>query len=166
MQLVPLTEQHLDWLTGLAGETEVARFTRFPVPVPAGWARSWYEKYRAGRVDGTREAFVAVDSEGRYLGLALAPEIEPEGHELELGYLVDPAARGRGVATELLRLLTDWAFSHQHAERIQLMIDAQNLGSQKAAARNGYHLEGTLRSAYFKNGQRTDVQIWSKLPTD
>jgi RimJ/RimL family protein N-acetyltransferase len=166
LTLVPFGPEHVDWLGGIAGEAEVARFTRFPVPVPEGWAQSWFERYRAGRADGSREAFVALGPDGRYLGLALAPEISAESRELELGYLVDPAARGQGVATELLRQLTEWAFREKQVERIQLMIDVANVGSAKAAQRCGYVLEGTLRSSYFKNGERTDVQIWSKLPTD
>lgn len=166
VRLELMTPAYLDWLAELAGEDEIARFTRFPVPVPDGWVREWYQRYEAGRADGTKEAFIALDEADRPVGLALAPDIQVEGRELELGYLVDPACRGRGIATELLKQLTTWAFAQRGALRIQLMIDTLNVGSSKAAERNGYVLEGVLRSAYFKNGARTDVQLWSKLPTD
>ncbi len=164
--LEPMTPAYLPWLADIAGEAEIARFTRFPVPIPDGWVQEWYQRYESGRADGTKEAFIVLD-DGRPAALALAPGIEPEGQELELGYLVDPAYRGRGIATELLRLLTEWALSHRQAQRIHLMIDALNVGSQKAAERCGYTLEGTLRSCFVKVGApRADVQIWSRLATD
>lgn len=166
VRLERLTPKYLPWLADIAGEDEIARFTRFPVPVPDGWVDEWYARYEAGRADGSREAFIVLDDD-RPAALALAPGIEPEGRELELGYLVDPAFRGRGIATELLRLLTEWALSERQALRIQLMIDALNVGSQKAAERCGYTLEGTLRSCFVKSGAaRADVQIWSRLATD
>jgi RimJ/RimL family protein N-acetyltransferase len=167
VQLVPLQEGHLDSVAAAAGEEQVARFTRFPVPIPDGWVRSWFDGYLAGRAAGTREAFAAIDpGDGRFLGLALAPHIDAEGQELELGYLVTPAERGRGVAAAVLVQLTEWAFGDRAAVRLSLMIDADNLASQAVARHAGYRLEGTLRSAYFKQGLRADCQLWSRLNTD
>jgi ribosomal-protein-alanine N-acetyltransferase len=92
--------------------------------------------------------------------------IEHEARTVELGYVVAPAARGRGVATETLRLLTAWALDEVGAERVELRISVENVGSQKAARRAGYTLEGVLRSQYFKQGRRDDIQVWSILPGD
>jgi RimJ/RimL family protein N-acetyltransferase len=66
----------------------------------------WLERYEAGRREGTREGFATVDEDGTFLGLALAPRIERDAQTVELGYIVASAARGRGVATEALQLLT------------------------------------------------------------
>ena len=66
----------------------------------------------------------------------------------------------------MLRQLTSWAFAEHGTLRAALMIDVDNVGSQRAAVRAGYTLEGVLRSSYFKQGMRTDMQIWSRLPTD
>src|SRR5215470_4411606 len=91
-------------------DPDIVRFTRVPDDAPPGFAREWLGRYRRGRRDGSREAFAVVDGDGRLVGLALAPQIDRAAREAELGYLVAPSARGRGYATELLRLLTDWAF--------------------------------------------------------
>ena len=167
LRLIPLAPEHLPAVAAVAGEAEVARFTRFPVPVPDGWVDEWYARYERGRADGSREAFAAVAvDDGRFLGLALAPGIDAEAREMELGYLVVPAERGRGVATELLRQLTHWALSEQGMLRLTLLIEASNVGSAKAAERAGYRLEGVLRWAYVKPGIRADTQLWSRLSTD
>jgi GNAT superfamily N-acetyltransferase len=98
-------------MTALLDDPEVLRFTRVPEPPPHDFPRQWLDRYVAARVDGTAEAFAAVDGIGTFVGLALAPTIDNESGEVELGYIVAPAARGRGVATAMLAQLTSWAFA-------------------------------------------------------
>jgi RimJ/RimL family protein N-acetyltransferase len=99
------------------------------------------------------------------LGVALAVHISREDRMIELGYIVAPEARGRGVAGEALRQLTEWAFG-EGALRVELWIDVVNEPSKRVAARCGYVREGVLRSIHFRQGQRHDFEIWSRLPTD
>jgi RimJ/RimL family protein N-acetyltransferase len=122
--------------------------------------------YEEGRRDGTREGFAAVDGDDRFVGLGLAPEIVRDAGELELGYIVASGARGRGVATGILRLLTDWAFETTGAERAFLIIDVENAASQRVAERCGYRHEGDMRSIHLKDDRRIDAGLWSRLPTD
>ena len=144
----------------------VLEYTMVPVPVPPDFARTWYGRYEEGRQDGTREAFAVVDEAGTFLGLALAFGIDREGRSVELGYVVARSARGRGVATEALRLLTDWAFRELDVLRVELGISTENVASQRVAESAGYVHEGTLRSIHFKQGIRQDMQIWSRLASD
>ena len=126
----------------------------------------WLDRYEAGRRDGTREAFAALDDDGRFLGLALAVDIDREAREVELGYIVAPAARGRGVAVAMLAELTRWAFAELDALRITLIIDVENGASSRVAERCGYVLEGVMRSTHLKDDVRIDAGIWSRLPSD
>jgi RimJ/RimL family protein N-acetyltransferase len=98
--------------------------------------------------------------------MALAPTIEPEAATAELGYLVAPGARGRGVASAALALLTEWALTELQLERLELRISVDNEASKRVAERCGYALEGVLRSVYLKNGLREDVEVWSRLASD
>jgi RimJ/RimL family protein N-acetyltransferase len=164
--LVPFGEEHLAGVEEMLDDPDLLRFTRIPEPVPPGFARTWFERYEEARADGSREAFAIVGDGGEFLGLALAPEIDRETRTAELGYVVAPAARGRGVATEALRQLTEWAFAELGMLRLELMISVENAGSKKVAERCGYVREGVLRSAYVKQGLREDTEIWSRLATD
>jgi RimJ/RimL family protein N-acetyltransferase len=166
VELVPLAEEHLDDLAGLFDDPDVLRFTRLPVPPPPGFAREWLDRYEAGRLDGTREAFAAVDQAARFVGLALAPEIDREGRELGLGYIVAPTARGRGVGSAMLAQLTRWALDELEAERVCLIIDVENRASERVAERCGYVREGVMRSIHLKQGLRIDAALWSRLPSD
>lgn len=166
VRLEPFAGRHLGCFERLLDDPDVIRFTRFPDPAPADYPRAWLDRYEAGRRDGTREAFAAVDDDGTVVGIALAPEIDRVGRELELGYVVDPTARGHGVGSELLRCLTRWAFDDFGALRAGLIIDRANGASERIAERCGYVLEGVMRSAHVKNGIRADQGIWSRLPSD
>jgi RimJ/RimL family protein N-acetyltransferase len=167
IRLEPFAQTHVDAVAQLLTDPDVLRFTRVPVPVPEGFAQTWLDRYDAGRADGTREGFAIVDaSSGAFFGLALAAEIDRDGRTAELGYVVAPEQRGRGIATAALEELTRWAFAALHLLRLELRIEADNPGSKVVAVRCGYVLEGTLRSAHIKQGLRGDVELWSRLATD
>jgi len=163
---VPLAREHLPGVEDLLDDPEVMRFTRLPEPTPPDFAETWLGLYERGREDGTREAFAAVGDDGEFLGLALVPKIEREAQTAELGYIVAPAARGRGVATATLGLLTEWAFTELDMLRLELLITSSNGPSKRVAERNGYRREGVLRSLYVKEGVRDDVEMWSRLASD
>ncbi|HSC04475.1 MAG TPA: GNAT family N-acetyltransferase [Solirubrobacteraceae bacterium] len=166
IRLERLDERWLDEVADLVADPDVRRFTRIPEPPHEGFARSWIDRYEAGRREGSREGFAALDGERRFVGLGLAPEIDRAAGELELGYIVARQARGRGIATEILRLLTRWAFDEVGAQRAYLIIDVKNPASRRVAERCGYRLEGVMRSIHVKQGRRTDAGLWSRLPED
>jgi RimJ/RimL family protein N-acetyltransferase len=167
IRLVPVTAEHLPLLRSLVADPAVRRFTRLPVPTPPDFPERWLAGYVAGRKEGTRIGFAVVDEEtGEQLGMAVAPTIEPDAATAELGYVVAPSARGRGVATAALGLLTDWALSELGMERLELRISVDNVASKTVAERCGYVREGVLRSLYVKDGLREDTELWSRLACD
>jgi len=162
VELEPLNASHLPGVQRLVDDPVAIQFTRIPEPPPPGFAEAWFARYEEGRRDGTREAFAIVE-DGAFLGLALAPTIDRETATVELGYIVAEDARGRGVATEALRRLTEWTLRETGAKRIELLISVDNAASKKVAERAGYELEGVLRSTYLKQGRREDTEMWSRV---
>jgi len=164
--LAPLGAAHVAEVEALTTDADVLRFTRVPDPPPPRFVHTWLTAYEDGRREGTREAFAIVgEDDGEFLGIAVAPQIDRAARTAELGYVVVPAARGRGVASEALGLLTDWAFA-LGMERLELLISIENEASKRVAARCGYVREGVLRSHYVKGDLREDTEIWSRLPSD
>jgi RimJ/RimL family protein N-acetyltransferase len=165
IRLEPLGVEHVPAVEAMLDDRDCLRFTRIPEPVPPGFARTWFDRYEESRREGTREAFAIAGDGGEFLGIALAPKIDRDTATAELGYIVAPEARGRGVATEGLRQLTAWALD-LGMQRLELLISVDNVASKKVAERCGYVRDGVLRSAYFKQGLREDTELWSRLPTD
>lgn len=87
--------------------------------------------------------------------------------EVELSYLLySPAHRGRGIATEAVRLLSDHLFASTATHRIRLVIHPQNLASRRVAEKAGFTREGVMRGAWRRGGVQHDVELWSRLRTD
>ena len=166
VRLEPLREAHLGAVAAMLSDPDVLRFTRVPDPTPADFPEQWLRTYEAGRRDGTREAFAALDGDGRFVGLALAFGIDREEAEAELGYIVTPGARGCGLGAAILRALTDWAFAATNVERIRLVVDVENSASLRVAERAGYVREGVKRRAYLKDGEWVDAVLFGLTEED
>jgi RimJ/RimL family protein N-acetyltransferase len=167
IRLEPIGDEHLAGLAALGQDPDVARNTRVPEPWQEGFERTWVEAYEVGRRDGTRDGFAVVDVEtGDFLGLAGLVSIEPAAKQGEIGYALAPEARGRGIATRALRLVTRYALDEVALERVHLDIATDNEASMRVAERCGYRREGVLRSLYMKPGRRQDFVVYSLLPSD
>ena len=167
VRLEPVGEEHLAHVARLIADPDVLRFSRTPEPVPAVYERTWLDRVLRGRAEGTMEVFAAFEAAtGAFVGMGLVPVLDRGTAEAELGYSVVPEARGRGIATSILRTLTRWAFDEAGVQRATLIIDVGNVASVRVAERAGYVLEGVLRSLHQKGDRRVDAGLWSRLPGD
>ncbi|MEA2461751.1 MAG: hypothetical protein QOH90_1928 [Actinomycetota bacterium] len=166
LRLVPLDLEVSDDMAALGDDPDALRFTYISAPFGREEARAWIQRYLDGWQEGSRAGFSVQTPEGGFLGMMSIIHLHLDEREGELGYIIAPHARGKGVATRALSLLTAWAFESLGLERAELRIASGNAGSVAVAERCGYSLEGTMRSLYFKNGIRGDTLIYSRLPTD
>ncbi len=84
--------------------------------------------------------------------------------EIELSYLVyNVAHRGRGSATEAVRLVSAYLFARTKVNRLRLVIHPDNEASRRVAMKAGYTLEGIARGAWYHRGRNHDVEVWSLL---
>ena len=166
VRLERFTAEHLPHAARLMADPAVVRYTRLPSPMPDGFPQEWLARYEAGREDGTRELFALSVGAGSVAGVCMAMIADPRTQEAELGYLVDPALAGRGIATSALRQLTRWCFEERGLVRLTLLTAMPNVASQKVAERAGYSREGVLRSVFTRPGVRDDAILWSRLASD
>jgi RimJ/RimL family protein N-acetyltransferase len=166
VRLVPLDFDVLDGMEALGKDSEVLRWTYVSAPFTREKATAWVQRYVDGWADNSLAGFSIRDPAGNFLGMVAIIRLHKEGREGEAGYIVAPSARGRGIASNALQLLTDWALGDFGLERVELRIDARNSASIAVAKRCGFVYEGTLRSLYFKDGIRSDTAVYSRLPGD
>jgi RimJ/RimL family protein N-acetyltransferase len=83
----------------------------------------------------------------------------------QFGYWLAPGARGRGLATRAVTLMTSWLFE-LGAARVFLTIQSDNVASAAVALRAGFTCEGTLRAYDVWKGQRKDVDVFAVLPDE
>lgn len=86
----------------------------------------------------------------------------------EIGYWVRTKFAGKGYISEAVNGITQFAFEHLNANRVEIRCDAKNVRSVAVAKRCGFLLEGTLRNQDLAvDGSLRDTLIFSKIsPTE
>jgi len=136
------SERDVPALVWACADPEISRWTLVPSPYTKEDATKWIAATRIERDRGAGYHFLAVDPQGDRLLGAVGVEIKRAGERRygTAGYWVAAGARGRGIATRAVRLLTDWAFDALEIEWMQLVIDPENKPSRRVAERAGYQL--------------------------
>ena len=82
---------------------------------------------------------------GEFVGSTGLHRINWSVPKFEIGYWLDTKFEGRGLMTEAVERLTNFAFEELNARRVEIRCDEENVRSRYVAERVGYELEGTLK---------------------
>ena len=147
-------------------DPEIAHWAGIPQPFGADEALAFLDGADTLWRDGTGAPFAIADATtGQLLGAIT--RFGPEGHRATLGCWVTAAARGRGVGTAAISLVTDWTFAMTDVTRVEAFILAGNEPSHRMMARAGFTREGLLRAWDLgPDGVPADCVSWSRLRSD
>ena len=154
-----------DPLVEMANDRTIQKWTRVPAPYTRQDADHWFALTRTTRAAGHQVAFAVVSADdGELLG-SIDLRVNPADPAIgELGYMVGPSARRRGVATRAVELLTAWAFEQLALQRVEILVDPRNEPSLRVAESAGYEREGLLRSYRpSRDGGRLDLALYARL---
>ena len=85
------------------------------------------------------------------------------GEKAEIGYWLAEQYWGRGIMTEVVRRLCEFAFDQYDLHRIYARAYATNPASARVLEKAGFELEGTLRSHFFRDGKAYDVLFFGLM---
>jgi RimJ/RimL family protein N-acetyltransferase len=155
----------LDAVRAYWGDPEVTRYLPFDTLDRAGALA------RLGRYFGSTDPqvagdalFLVVEHEGRVIGdvMLRLKTGEPPG-VAEIGWVFDPAAAGRGLATESAAAVVDLALGHYGCHRVEAQLDPDNERSAALCRRLGMRQEAHLRRDWFGKGRWGDTAIFGLL---
>ena len=152
-------------ITAACNDRAIAEFLDIiPSPYTEDDAREYIQRTREGWAEGTTSNF-AVVLDGAAVGSIGVRWADPEQGVAEVGYWIAPEARGRGICTRAVRLVSRWVLEQDGMERLQLRADEQNAASRKVAENAGFTQEGVLRSSRYnpRLGRRIDFVMYSLL---
>ena len=69
----------------------------------------------------------------------------------------------KGYATEVIRLITDYAFNTLNLFKLKAGVYSENLASYSAFKATGFEIEGRLKKQVICNGKRQDVILLGKI---
>lgn len=149
-------------LAKYANNSNVSKLLRdqFPFPYTRTDAKVWL-KYSCKQKIETN--FAIANSEELIGSIGITIKEDVNRFSAEIGYWLAEPFWGKGIATEAIKILTGYAFSHFNLNRIFANIYEGNIASEKALIKAGYKKEGTMRKAVFKEGKFIDQYIYAIL---
>ena len=133
---------------------------------PEAFRRRWEED---GFLDKDPHQLVVADGDDTALGRVVwrdAVLFSRNGWAWEIGIILAPEHRGRGVGTTAQRLLAEYLFDTTLVHRLCAYTESDNVVEQKSLERCGFRREGVLRQAGFRGGSWRDVVIYALLRSD
>ena len=139
------------------------QYSGHPFPVNLEMERSWLEKTAGSNIPTTVFGIELVAS-NKLIGMTVLRNINFINREAELAILIgDEEERGKGYATDALRLTLDFAFRKLGLNRIFLKVNVDNAPALQLYEKCGFQKEGRLRESVFKNGLFKDQLVMSVL---
>ena len=130
---------------------------RFPYPYTAADAKEWIA-LAASRAP-VRDFAIVVDG-GAVGGIGVEPKEAERRHSAEIGYWLGEPFWGRGIATEAVRAVTEYAFATFDIWRLEAGVFDWNPASARVLEKAGYSLEGRARHAVLKDGRVGDRLLY------
>lgn len=158
------TRDDVDDLLAYRGDPTVVRYLLFDV-----YARRDAEDFVArvaahvAPVAPGDRLTLAIDRDGVVVGDLMLHLTGEAASLCEIGWVLNPAHGGQGLATEAARALIHLAFTRLGAHRVWAQMDARNEASARLCERLGMRREALMRRDFWNKGEWTDSLVYAVL---
>ncbi len=136
---------------------------RFPHPYTLDDARVFI----ANAARQSPQTVWAIDVAGEAAGtIGIIPRSDIERVSAEIGYWIGEPFWGRGIMTEAVKAVSEWALKEFSLTRIYALASATNAPSCRVLEKAGYVCEGRLRKSAIKDGQVLDQLLYACVVAD
>ena len=104
-----------------------------------------------------------IELDGNIVGQVNLQSINRMMLTAEVGYMMDPKMRSRGLATEGLKSLVQDVFAKTNLRKLIAYVHEENLASRRVLNKVGFREEGLLREHYLINGKPANEVIYGLL---
>lgn len=135
----------------------------FPHPYGLADAEAWIS--RVGPLEPPHALAIVVEKRA-VGGVGIEPMTDVNRRSAEIGYWLGTEYWGRGIATEAVTLVSDWAFGAHHLLRIFAQPFTSNVASRRVLEKAGYVLEGIMNRSAIKDGTVLDQCMYARLSSN
>ncbi len=121
---------------------------------------------RTGLDTGAGALALVWEYQGQVIGDASLWLTDETKQVAEIGWVMNPAFGGQGLATEAVEAVLDLAFDTYRLHRVAAQMDARNMASARMCERLGMQKEAHQRQNWWSKGEWTDTVIYATLKTD
>lgn len=141
----------------------IQEFTTVPVPYTKEISDAWISSRQASYANREAIALAGVRNGELVLSVSIH-SIHEFDHIGEVGYWVNPDARGEGLAALAVSMITEFGFGIGF-RRLSAITLPENKASQKTLLNAGFEMETLLRDGMTRrDGTQTDAVLFAKFP--
>lgn len=135
----------------------------FPYPYTLSDAVKWIDMVR----DNRHDLILAIEVNGEAAGgIGIHGMKDVYRYNAELGYWLAEIHWGKGIISNAIRLMVNYAFTNYKWHRIFAAVFQNNLASMHVLEKNGFKKEAIHREAVIKEGIFLDEHMYSILRKD
>jgi ribosomal-protein-alanine N-acetyltransferase len=113
------------------------------------------------------ELQLVLEYDGKFAGALSFHTLVLEEEKAEIGYWLTADFRGKGIATQATKLLTEFGFETIGFHRIEALVVESNTPSLKVLTNAGYVQEGVLRDkSCCGDGTRESMVMFAAIRSD
>jgi ribosomal-protein-alanine N-acetyltransferase len=132
----------------------------FPNPYTRADADAWIEKTSTEHAD----TVFAIVVDGKAVGgIGFHRGTDVQRLTATIGYWLGEPYWGRGITSEALRAVTEYAFANFDFERLEAYVFEWNLASTRVLEKAGYMQEARLRKRVTKEGRTADCFLYARV---
>lgn len=109
---------------------------------------------------------IVLKESGKMIGTVGFTTVDEKNFCCEAGYVISPDYWGRGIATEALNALLNFAFCELRMKRVEAKYMVENTVSRRVMEKCGMSFEGVHRSKLFVKGRFRDIGVCSIISDD
>lgn len=106
---------------------------------------------------------ICSKTDGEFLGAGGLNDLNKENKKAEIGFWLLPENWEKGLMTEVIPVISDYAFNSLGLNRIEGFVETENTNCKKALEKLKYNFEETMKDCEIKKGKPISLDIYSKL---
>lgn len=109
---------------------------------------------------------IVLKEQNKMIGTVGFTSFDAKNSCAEAGYVINPVYKNRGIATEALKAIQNFAFCELGVNRLEAKYVIGNDASRRVMEKCGMHFEGVQRQRLLVKGTYRDVGICSILKSE
>lgn len=145
IRLRAVEPEDLDLMYLIENDTDLWSYGQTSVPFSHYALRKFIEESTNDIFRDRQLRLVIESADGIAAGFLDLQNYDPQHHRAEVGIVIVPEQQRQGIATEAMRLLTEYASEHLGLHQLYALVPEGNEASIALFKRSGYKQTATLR---------------------
>ncbi len=160
IKFTQMSEDDLYAVHVMASNAEVSQYIGWPLTKSIDETHAYLKEMLRREEAGNFKYANVVDKKfGKVIGNVMLFSFDADAKHAEIGYVIDQALWGKGIGTEIVKMVKELAFGEMGLRKLHARVVSKNMGSEKILTKNGFKVEGSLKDYYNINNEYLDC-IW------